>query len=101
MRGLLTPVRLLLALVVVGASVVGLYGLVVTRNLPMTVSGLTVAGIGLAALSIVAAAAAVRAGRNGAGGRALGAALFGGLCALAASGALAMAIVFGLLAASA
>ena len=52
-------------------------------------------------LGLMAAAASVRSARNGSGGAAFAAALFGGLCMLAASGSLAVAIVLGLLAASA
>ena len=71
------------------------------KSVPMIVSGTAVLGISLFLLGLVAAGAVVRAGRRGRGALAFSAALFGGLCMLAAAGSLAVAIVLGLLTASA
>lgn len=97
----ISPIRLLLALFIVAAGAVAFFGIVIQPQLPLAVSGLGVMGLALGMLAISLAAAAAALGRRGEGGRALLAALFGGLCALAGAGALGAAIVLGLLAASA
>lgn len=97
----ISPIRLLLALLIVAAGAVAFFGIVIQPQLPLAVSGLGVMGAALGMLAISLAAAAAALGRRGDGGRALLAALFGGLCALAGAGALGAAIVLGLLAASA
>jgi hypothetical protein len=99
--GVLTPTRLLLVVVIVGAAAATLLGLAVTHSIPLTVSGLAVSGIALFVLGIMAAAGSVRAARRGAAALSVAAALFGGLCMLAAAGSLSVAIILGLLAASA
>lgn len=101
MRNALTPTRLLLVAAILVSAVVAVYGLAVAKSVPMIVSGTAVLGISLLLLGIVAAGAAVRAGKRGDGAVAFTAALFGGLCMFGAAGCLAVAIVLGLLAASA
>lgn len=92
--------RVLVALLVVAAGAVAFYGIVINPQLALAVSGLGVMGLALGVLAFSLAGAAAALGRRGNGGRALLAALFGGFCALAGAGALAAAIVLGLLAAS-
>jgi len=99
--GLFSPVRLLLYLLVIGSGATAIYGMFIDRTLPITVSGLAVLGLSLALLAFSAAHGAASLGRRGYGGRALLAALFGGLCAMGAAGSLAGAFVLGMLAASA
>ena len=96
-----TPTRIVLVAVVLAAGAVALFGLVAAKSVPMIVSGTAVFGIGLFALGVIAAGAVIRAGRRGDGAMAFAAALFGGLCMLGAAGALSIAIVLGMLAASA
>jgi hypothetical protein len=102
--GMFSPVRLLLGLLVLGAGAVALYGMFLDRTLlqmPITVSGLAVLGVALVLLGFSSARGAASLGRRGYGGRALLAALFGGLCVAAGAGSLAGAIVLGMLAMSA
>jgi len=101
MRKALTPARLLLVVVIVVSGVVAVYGLAIAKSVPMIVSGTAVLGLSLLLLGLVAAGAVVRAGKRGDGAMAFTAAMFGGLCMFAAAGSLAVAIVLGLLAASA
>jgi hypothetical protein len=101
---MLNPVRILLVILVIGSGAVALYGMFLDRTrlqMPLTVSGFAVLAMSLGFLSLSAARGAAGLGRRGYGGRALGAALFGGLCAMGAAGSLAAAIILGLLAASA
>jgi hypothetical protein len=97
----ISPIRLLLALLIAAAGAVAFFGIVIQPQLPLAVSGLGVMGVALGLLAISFAGAAASLGRRGSGGRALVAALFGGLCALSGAGALGAAIVLGLLAAGA
>jgi len=101
MRRALTPVRLLLIAAVLISAAVAAFGLVAAKSVPMIVSGMAVLGISLVLLGLIAAGAVVRAGKRGDGALAFTAAVFGGLCMLGAAGSLAVAIVLGLLAASA
>lgn len=99
----MTPFRLMVLLLVVGASAVLAYGLFVESGalkLPLIVSSLAVLGISLGLLGFSLAGSAVRAGQTGHGVRAIASAFIGGLCVLAASGSLAAAIVLGILAAA-
>lgn len=98
---LISPFRLLLALLIAASGAVAFFGIVIQPQLPLAVSGLGVMGVALGLLAISLAGAAAALGRRGSGGRALLAALFGGLCALSGAGALSAAIVLGLLAAGA
>jgi hypothetical protein len=96
-----TPGRIALAVALVGSAAVVFYGLFVDRTgrtIAFTVAGLAVLGVTLAILSLLLAKASVSEGRGGRGGRAVGAAFLGGLCAFAASGSMGAAVVLGLLA---
>jgi hypothetical protein len=100
----MTPLRAMLALLVIGAGAIVLYALFLdssTIKLPLLVSGLAVLGICLGLLGFSLAGTAVRLGEHGRGGRALLAAFIGGLCVMGAAGALAGAIVLGILAGAA
>jgi hypothetical protein len=96
----LTPARVLLVVVILAAAAVTLFSLIVAKSLPMTISGLAVSGVAVFVLGLTAAAASVRAAQDGANARAVGAAVFGGVCMLAAAGTMSVAIILGLLAAS-
>jgi hypothetical protein len=100
-RRAVTPARLVLVAVVLISGVAALYGLVIAKSVPMIVSGTAILGIGLFLLGCIAVGSVIRAGRRGDGALAFAAAMFGGLCMLGASGSLSIAIVLGLLAASA
>jgi hypothetical protein len=98
---LVTPARFLLVLLLIGSGAVAIYGMFFDRTrlqIPLTVSGLAVFGVGLVLLALMFARGAARLGRQGAGGRALLAALLGGLCAFGAAGSLAGAVILGILA---
>jgi hypothetical protein len=101
MRRAITPPRLLLIATVLISGAVAILGLVVAKSVPMIVSGMAVLGISLIVLGLIAAGAVVRAGKRGDGALAFTAAMFGGLCMLGAAGSLSIAIVLGLLSASA
>ncbi len=102
--GMFSPVRVLLGLLVIVSGAATLYGMLFEEQplqMPITVSGLAVLGLSLGLLALSSASGAASLGRRGYGGRALLAALFGGLCALGAAGALAGAVVLGMIALSA
>ncbi len=99
-RRFVTPTRVFLVLLLIGSGAVAVYGVFFDRTplqIPLAVSGLAVFGTTLIVLALVAARAAARLGRDGAGGKAVLAALFGGLCAFGAAGSLAAALVLGIL----
>lgn len=99
----MSPLRVMLWIVAVGAGLVVAYALFIDSSaakLALLVAGLAVLAIALAILGFGLAGSAVRAGEYGRGGRALASAFFGGLLVMAACGALAAAIVLGILAAS-
>lgn len=98
---LLSPLRLLLLLVVIGASGAVFFALFISPQLALAVSSLAVLGVALAIFALSLAGAAAGFGRQGDGGRAVLVALFGGLCAFGAAGSLGGAIVLGILAAGA
>ena len=89
--------RALLLVLVIGAGAVALYGLFVASSVPMVVSGLAVSGIAAGLLGFSLAGSAIRLGEQGRGGRALLTAFIGGLFVMGAAGALAGAIVLGIL----
>ena len=96
----MTPVRVMLLVLIVGAAAVVAFGLFVDTSvlrLPLIVSGLAVGGIASAILGFLLAGSAVRLGERGRGWRALAAASVGGLFVIGAAGALAGAIVLGIL----
>jgi hypothetical protein len=95
-----TPGRVVLFLAVLIAAGIAAYGLFLDRSLlqiPITVSGLAMLGIALGLLGFSAAGAATGLGREGRTGPAVLVAFIGGLCALAAAGALGAALVLGIL----
>lgn len=94
-------VRLLLLAALIGSAAVVFYGLVMDRTgqtIAFTVAGLFVLGVTSAVVSVGFAMGAITAGRSGSGIRAFLSAIIGGLFALGASGSLAGAVIFGLLA---
>src|SRR5687768_5551442 len=97
----MSPLRIGLWVLAIGAGIVSAYALFVDQSpakLALMVSGLAVFAIALALLGFGLAGSAVRFGENGRGGRALGTAFVGGLLVIVACGALAAAIVLGILA---
>ncbi len=99
----MTILRAMLFVLFVGALAVALYGLLVASpdvRLPLIVSGLAVAGIAAGILGFSLAGSAIRLGERGRLGRALLVAFVGGLFVMGAAGALAGAIVLGLLTAA-
>lgn len=99
----MTVVRAMLLVLVIGAMAVALYGLLVDTSglrLPMIVSGLAVVGIASGVLGFSLAGSAIRLGERERGGRALLVAFIGGLFVMGAAGALAGAIVLGILTAA-
>lgn len=96
----MTILRAMLLLLLVVATAIAMYGLFVDTSdlrLPLIVSGLAVAGICAGLLGFSLAGSAVRLGERGRGGRALLTAFVGGLFVMGAAGALAGAIVLGIL----
>jgi hypothetical protein len=84
-----------------GAAIVAGYALFLDNSptkLPLLVASLTVLGIVLGILGFALASSAARAGEDGRTGRAIVIAFVGGIFVLIAAGALAMAIVLGILA---
>ena len=97
----MTPLRISLLILAIGAAVVVGYALFIDASqskLPLLVAGLAVLGVALALLGFGLAGSAVRLGERGRGGRALVTAFVGGLLVIGACGALAAAIVLGILA---
>ncbi len=81
---MLTPVRVILALALVGAGAVVAYGLVARdqTQLPVLTAGLYVSGVVFALLALAGAWAAFSQARDGSGLRALVYSLLGGATAL-------------------
>jgi hypothetical protein len=95
-----TPFRFVATVALVGSSLLTAYALFVERTalqVPILVSGLAVLGITLVALAIAGATRASQAAESGRPARAFWSALLGGLCAIAAAGALGSAAVFALI----
>ncbi len=93
----MTVVRGALLVLVIGAGAVALYGLFAASSVPMVVSGLAVSGIAAGLLGFSLAGSAIRLGEQSRGGRALLTAFVGGFFVMGAAGALAGAIVLGIL----
>lgn len=96
----MTPFRLLLAVLLIASSSVVIYAFLFgdpAIRLPLVVSGLAVAGICAGILGFSMAGSAIRIGEEGRGGRATLVAFIGGLFVIGAAGALAGAIVLGIL----
>ncbi len=99
-RRILTPLRFLLAAGLVAACALLLYALFIDRSglqIPILVSGFLMLGVILLLMAIASLRRLLRLGRQGSGGGALGAAVFGGLSAVGAAGALAGALIVALL----
>lgn len=98
--GLISPLRILLFLVVLVAAGIAFYGLFMEQSamqLPLSITGLGLLALSTLLLSLSLARAAAQLGRRGSGGRALLAALLGGLFIIGAAGAGAGAIILTLL----
>jgi hypothetical protein len=98
--GLFSPLRLLLMVVVVIAAGVAFYGMFMQQaptQMPMSITGLGLLAVAAFLLAMSLARAAAQMGRNGQGGKALFAALVGGVFILGAAGAAAGAIVLAML----
>lgn len=97
----MTPLRIALFVVAIGAAVVVAYALFFDssqQKLALLVASLAVLGIVLGALGFALAGSAAQTGEDGRMARALVTAFVGGLLVLTAAGSLAMAIVLGILA---
>ena len=100
----MTPLRMVLVVLAVASGVVVAYSLFVessTLRMPLLVSALAVLAISLGGLGFALAGTAIRVAESERGGMAILTAFIGGLCVLFACGALAGAIVLGILTASA
>jgi hypothetical protein len=98
--GLISPLRVLLFLVVLVAAGIAFYGLFMEQSamqLPLSITGLGLLALSTLLLSLSLARAAAQLGRRGSGGRALLAALLGGMFIIGAAGAGAGAIILTLL----
>jgi hypothetical protein len=97
--GLVTPMRVVAALAIVGSMALLLYGLVRRdrSQIPVLAAGLVILGLTLLGAGFSAALASYRDARVGRSGPAFVGALFGGLCVLAGSGALTAAVVLALI----
>ena len=98
----MTPLRMVLVVLAVASGVVVAYSLFFessTLRLPLLVSALAVLAISLGVLGFALAGTAIRVAESERGGMAIATAFLGGLCVLFAAGALAGAIVLGILAA--
>ena len=99
----MTPLRMALFVLAVASAVVVGYSLFLERStfrLPLLVAALAVLAISLGLLGFSLATTAIRTAESGRGALAIGIAFVAGLCVLIASGALAGAIVLGILAAA-
>ena len=97
-----TPLRMVLVVLAVASAFVVIYSLVAQDlglRLPLLVSALTVLAISLGILGFGLAQTAINTAEQERGGLAVATAFLGGLCVLFAAGALAGAIVLGILAA--
>jgi hypothetical protein len=95
-----TPFRFAVVAALVGSIVVTAYALFVERTaiqVPILVSGLAVLGVTLGVMAVSGATGSMRAAEEGLSARAFWWALLGGLCAIAAAGALGSAVVFALI----
>jgi hypothetical protein len=92
-----------MAVALVGSLLYLAYAITVrdASSIPLLASGAAVLGFVFAGLAIAGAYSILQAGREGADGRAFGMAILGGLCAIAAFGCWAAAVVFVLLSRSA
>lgn len=94
----ITPIRVVIALALIGSLAYLAFALTVrdTTQIPMLASGAAVLGVVFVALAISGALAAYRYGLDGAGGKAFGVAVVGGIAAMIAAGCFAAAVVLAL-----
>lgn len=95
-----SPLRVVLGVLVIGSGLAALWAMFIAdtdQQLPITIGSLAVLGVSLGLLALSSASGAASLGRRGYGGRALLAALFGGLCAMGSAGSLAGAIALGMI----
>jgi hypothetical protein len=92
----ITPTRVLLALALVGSLAYLAFAISVrdASSIPLLASGAAILGLVFAGLAAAGAFSTLQAGREGADGRAFAMAILGGLCAIAAFGCWAAAVVF-------
>lgn len=98
--GMFSPLRVVLGVLVIGSGLAALWAMFIAdtdQQLPITIGSLAVLGVSLGLLALSSASGAASLGRRGYGGRALLAALFGGLCAMGSAGSLAGAIALGMI----
>lgn len=95
----ITPIRVSLAIALVGSLALVLYAFLKRDNsqIPLLATAAAILGIVLVVLALSGAAGTYRAARDGQAGRAVVLAVAGGLAAMAAAGALAFATILGLL----
>ena len=95
----ITPIRVILAIALVGGFAFLAYSLLVRDQLqvPMMASGFAVIGLVLGAMAVLAVVSVIRSGRAGRDGTAVVTALFGGLLAAAALMALAGAAIMSMI----
>ena len=95
----ITPVRVMLAIALVGGLAFLAYSVFVRDQLqvPLMASGFAVIGLVLGAMAVLAVVAVVNAGRSGRDGTAVMTALLGGLLAAAALMSLAAAAIMSLI----
>lgn len=98
-RGLVTPMRAVAGLAIVGSFALLLYGLVRRdrTQIPVLAAGLVILGLTLLAAGFSAAIGSYRDARAGRSGPAFRGALLGGLFVFAGSGALTAAVVLALI----
>ena len=100
----MSPLRMILVVLAVASGLVVGYTLFLdnsTLKLPLLVSALAVFAISLGILGFALAGTSIRVSQSGRGGLGILTAFVGGLCVLTAAGALAGAIVLGILASAA
>jgi FtsH-binding integral membrane protein len=93
----ISPIWVILGVAVVGSVAFSLYALTIRdeSQVPMLAAGSLVVALAFGAVAVIGVATAYRAARDGRNGSALGAALIGGVAAMIALGALALATVLG------
>ncbi len=96
-RRRVSPIWVILGIAVVGSVAFSLYALTIrdASQVPMLAAGSFVVALAFGAVAVAGVVSAYRAARDGRNGPALGAALIGGVAAMVALGALALATVLG------
>lgn len=95
----ISPIWVILGIAIVGSVAFSLYALTIRdeRQVPMLAAGSLVVALAFGAVAVAGVVTAYRAARDGRNGSALGAALVGGVAAMIALSALALATVLGLI----